>query len=150
MSADPTVGARRTRAATVVALAAAVAALASAVAGLRPVLSTLDDQRRDVLALPKTLRDDPVGLYLGLDTEGWRRLETAVGRGDRYAIVSGRPEQHEVRNYAAYSLLPAIQVSDPEAADAVLYYGAEPPPGVECARIGRLLCLAERERGEAR
>ena len=28
--------------------------------------------------------------------------------------------QHEIRNYAAYSLLPAIQVADPEEADVVV------------------------------
>ena len=122
--------------------AASLAALVSALWGAWIGVSELDDWRREYGTLPPSLRDDPVALFLGYDDGVWETLRRSVDKGDRYAIVAVGEGRFEVRNYAAYTLLPAIQVSSPALADVVVYYGVEPPAG--CVVLGRDVCV---ERG---
>ena len=51
-----------------------------------------------------------------------------------------------MRNYAAYVLLPAIQVPDPEEATVVLYWATPPPAGAACAPLAANVCLERRGR----
>ena len=129
------------------ALAAAVtaAALVSVLWGASLVVPALDDWRGPYGPLTEDLRDDPVGLFLGFDDAVWESLRRSVGRGDRYTVVTAGEARFEVLNYAAYTLLPAVQVSDPGDADVVIYYEvASPDP--ECATVGPDVCVVRRER----
>ena len=117
----------------------------SALWGARVVVPALDDWRGPYGPLTEDLRDDPVGHFLGFDDAVWESLRRSVGRGDRYAVVAAGEAPFEVLNYAAYTLLPAVQVSDPRRADVVIYYGvASPPAG--CRVVGPDVCLVRRER----
>jgi len=127
----------------VVVLAACVAALASAFGGAWVGIPKLDDWRKDYGTLTPALRDDPVALFLGFDVESWDALQRTLRNGDRYRMVARGPARFEVRNYAAYALLPAIQVTADEAADVVVYYGAD-APAVGCTRIGAEVCIRRR------
>ena len=127
-------------------LAACAAALASAFGGAWVGIPKLDDWRKDYGTLTPALRDDPVALFLGFDVESWDALQRALRKGDRYLVVARGPTRFEVRNYAAYALLPAVQVTEEENADVVVYYaGAETPAG-RCTRIGTEVCIDRRER----
>ena len=117
----------------------------SALWGASVVAPALDDWRGPYGPLTEDLRDDPVGHFLGFDDAVWESLRRSVGRADRYAVVAAGGTRFEVLNYAAYTLLPAVQVSDPERADVVIYYGvAAPYP--ECTVVGPDVCVARRER----
>ena len=128
----------------VVALVASAAALASALGGAWVGVPKLDEWRKDYGVLPPSLRDDPVALFLGFDVESWNALQRSLRKGDRYVIVARGPTRFEVRNYAAYALLPAIQVLSEEDANIVVYYGTD-APGAQCTRIGDEVCLLRRE-----
>lgn len=128
----------------VVALVASAAALASALGGAWVGVPKLDEWRKDYGILPPSLRDDPVALFLGFDVESWDALQRSLRKGDRYVIVARGPTRFEVRNYAAYALLPAIQVLSEEDADIVVYYGTD-APDARCTRIGDEVCLLRRE-----
>jgi hypothetical protein len=128
------------RAGALVVIAASAAALLSALGGAWVGLQELDDARPHYENLPASLRDDPVGLYLGYDVATWDALGRTLGRGDRYAVVARGPGRHEVRNYAAYALLPAIQVLPDEDPDVVVHYGrARGADG--CVRVGEEACI---------
>ena len=75
----------------------------------------------------------------------WIELRRSVGAGDRYAVIAEGGGQHEIRNYAAYSLLPGIQVRDPADADVVIYYGVA-APGEGCRSVGKEVCVVRRSR----
>jgi hypothetical protein len=131
---------------TALVAAATAAALVSALWGLRVVVPALDDWRAAYGPLSEDLRDDPVGHFLGFDDAVWEALSRAVGQGDRYAVVASGDGRFEIGNYAAYRLLPAVRVSDPEHADVVVYYGVEPPPDTGCTTLGADVCVVRRER----
>jgi len=125
----------------VLALSAALLALVSAYSGLKTSLPRLDDTRVFWDALAPALRDDPVADLYGFGEPVWIELRNSVGPGDRYAVVAEGDGQHEIRNYAGYSLLPAIQVSDPADADVVIYYGVT-APGEGCVSVGEDVCVS--------
>lgn len=128
----------------VVVLACAVAAL-SVVAGLRWVAPTLDGWKDDYGTLSPSGREDAVPRSLGFDPGVWSRLRREVlAAGDRYAVVASGVDRFEVRNYAAYALLPAIQVSDATKASVIVFYGSEPPRGTACTPVGEGACVARR------
>ena len=126
------------------AVSASFAALVSAFWGLKVGLPRLDDARQYWNALEPSLRDDPVAELYGFGEPLWKELRRSVGKGDHYAVVATGEGQHEIRNYAAYSLLPAIQVRDPADADVVIYYGVAAPPGADCVRVGKHVCVVRR------
>lgn len=120
------------------------AAIASALGGARIVQVDLEGWRERYGAMEPSTREGEVARSIGLNATAWERLRRLVGVGDRYAIVARAPEQHEVRNYASYLLLPAIQVADVADANVVIYYAPDPPPRPGCIRIGRM-CLVRLE-----
>jgi hypothetical protein len=128
----------------VLALASA-AALASAVWSTHAVLPVLEDWSDYYGPRDQAAREQEIELSLGFDVEVWERLRRSVRAGDRYAVVADGLDQHEVRNYAAYSLLPAIQVADVADANVVVYYATDPPPESPCTRIGGNVCVLRRE-----
>jgi len=138
-------GLLRSQSSRVVVVAASVAALASVLGGAWVGIPKLDDWRKDYGTLPPSLRDDPVALFLGFDVASWDALQRTLRKGDRYAVVARGPSRFEVRNYAAYALLPAIQVTAPEDADVIVYYGTVGPAS-GCERIGKEACIVRRER----
>jgi hypothetical protein len=107
-------------------------------------LPDLDGWRKPYGPLPGSLRDDPVGHFLGYDVRVWEALRRSIRRGDRYAVVARGEGRFEVRNYAAYALLPAIQVAEIADADVVVYYETE-PPGPGCTPVGSEVCIVRRE-----
>ena len=129
----------------VLVVVASLAALVSAVGGAFAGLPELDEWRRDYGAMPESLRDDPIAVFLGFDDDVWETLRQSARKGDRYAVVARGERRFEVRNYAAFSLLPAIQVLDPADADVVIYYQTDPPAGSRCRAIGDGVCLLRRE-----
>lgn len=124
---------------------AAAAALASAVWGAYVGLERMDEARVYYAGLEPAEREDEIELALGFDSELWDEIRKSVRADDRFIVVSDAFEQHEVRNYAAYTLLPAIQVSDIEKATVVLYYANDPPAGSQCVLLGRDVCLERRD-----
>jgi hypothetical protein len=131
---------RRAGLARLLATGAALVALASAFMGLKVGVPRLDDTRRFWNELAPSLRDDPVADLYGFGEPLWLQLERRVGRGDRYAVVAEGDGQHEIRNYAAYRLLPAIQVRDPADADVVIYYDVS-PPDTSCIPVSEDVCV---------
>ena len=79
----------------------------------------------------------------GLGEPRWVELRHRSD-GDRYAVVADGDGQHEIRNYAAYSLLPAIQVTDPADADVVIYYAVHHQPRLRPRR--KDVCVVRRTR----
>ena len=121
----------------------AIAALASTFWGLKTGLPRLNDERAYWSATPDQIRDDPVAEVFGYGDARWERLARSVGEGDRYAVVAQGEGQHEVRNYAAYRLLPAIQVRMPSEANVIVFYEV----GVsraDCLRVGKDVCIVRR------
>lgn len=97
-------------------------------------------------SLEQAEREAEIELALGFDHRLWSEIRRAVRDDDRFVVVSDAFEQHEVRNYAAYSLLPAIQVSSVEDATVVIYWANEPPVGSPCVELGRNVCAERRDR----
>jgi hypothetical protein len=133
----------RARAGHALVVVAAVAALAVALVGGWFTARKLDDWRTTYGELAPEIRDDPVGVFLGFDDATWEELRRLLERGDRYAVVAAGEGQHEVRNYAAYRLLPAIQVLRPVDAEVVVHYRPEPAPS-GCAPVGKDACIVRR------
>ena len=134
---------RRAALSRILAISASLTALVIAFQGLGIAVPRLDDGRAYWAALPPELSDDPVAHLYGFGEPLWIELREAVGEGDRYAVVAEGDGQHEIRNYAAYSLLPGIQVSDPADADVVIYYNVR-PPATGCVRVGKDVCIVRR------
>ena len=134
------------RAGDLLVVVAAVAALVSAVWGASLALDRMNEARDYYSGLEPALREEEIELSLGFDSEEWRRIRGSVRAEDRFAVVSDAFEQHEVRNYASYTLLPAIQVADPEDATVVLFWGARPPDGSPCTPLGENACIERRGR----
>jgi hypothetical protein len=132
-------------ASAVVVRAACVAVLASVLGSAWVGIPKLDDWRTRYGPLTPELRDDPVALFLGFDVESWDALQRALGERERYLVVAQGPTRFEVRNYAAYALLPAIQVATQEDADVVVYYGTAASEA-SCTRIAAEVCIRRRER----
>ncbi len=81
-------------------------------------------------------------LYGYGDARVWHALRRSLHAGERYAVVAEGDRQYDIRNYAAYSLLPAILVRDPGDADVVIYDGVRGPPG--CIGVGQGVCFMRR------
>jgi hypothetical protein len=124
-------------------VSASLAALVSAYEGLRVGVPRLDDARAYWATLAPEVSDDPVARLYGFGEPVWIELRDSVGAGDRYAVVAEGEGQHEIRNYAAYSLLPGIQVSDPADANIVIYYDVQ-PPATGCVLVGKNVCIVRR------
>jgi hypothetical protein len=133
------------RAGSAVVAVASAAAIASALGVSRAVLTHLDEWRERYGAMQPSAREGEVARSIALDVGTWERLRRSVREGDRYVVVADAPEQHEVRNYAAYALLPAIQVAEVATANVVIYYSFDPPPRPPCVRIGKRICLVRLE-----
>jgi hypothetical protein len=134
---------RRATLSRILVVSASLTALVIAFEGLRITVPRLDDTRAYWAALAPGLRNDPVAHLYGLGEPVWVELRQSVRKGDRYAVVAEGDGQHEIRNYAAYSLLPGIQVSDPADADVVIYYDV-PPPATGCVPVGTNICIVRR------
>jgi hypothetical protein len=130
---------------TAIAALAVALALGSAGYGARVLLANFDDARDRYGRLQASAREDEIERSLGFEVSAWEQLAQSVGADDRYTIVSDALEQHEVRNYAAYLLLPAIQVSTIDDADVVVYYATDPPEPARCVSIGTGICVQRRE-----
>lgn len=103
------------------------------------------DRARDYyVSLEPEEREQEIELALRFDHALWREIREAVDADDRFAVVSEAPEQHEVRNYANYALLPAIQASTVEEASLVIYYASTPPSGSSCEPLGSNVCVERR------
>ena len=133
---------RRRRAVLSRALAtsASLAALLTAFWGLEIGLPRLDDGREFWNKLAPSLRDDPVADLYGFGEPVWVELRRSVRAGDRYAVIAEGDGQHEIRNYAAYSLLPAVQVRNAKDADVVIYYDVT-PPDEGCISVREGVCV---------
>jgi hypothetical protein len=124
----------------------AAAVLLSAIWNAYLAIENMDRARDQYTELTTAEREQEVERSLGFDLATWNAIRRAVGEDDRFAVVSDAPEQHEVRNYAAYVLLPAIQVPDPEEATVVLYWATPPPAGAACEPLAANVCLERRGR----
>ena len=118
--------------------------LASAVWGARDALERMDAARDYYASLEPEEREEEIELSLRFDSALWRRIRGSVRDDDRFYVVSEAPEQHEVRNYAAYSLLPAILVPLIEEATVVIYWASAPPSGSRCVALGANVCVERR------
>jgi hypothetical protein len=128
-----------------VTVAFAIAALGSAASSARVVVPQLDSLRERYGPLEPASREQAAVASLGFDVRMWERLSRSVREGDRYNVVADVPYQHEIRNYAGYALLPAIQVADPEDANVVVYWQEDPPAGADCTGIGDGVCVLRRQ-----
>jgi hypothetical protein len=126
----------------IVVLLACAAFVTSIVVGLRWTIPHLETWRDNYGALSESGREDIVARSLGFEPRVWDRLRAQIEDGDRYVIVASGIHRFEVRNYAAYALLPAIQVSEPRTASILIFYETVPPRGVRCAPVGRRVCIA--------
>jgi hypothetical protein len=122
----------------------AAAALLSADRSARIVLPELDAWRDDYRQLAPIERERAVLRSLGFKVPTWVRLRESLGEGDRYHVLAKVGYQHEIRNYASYALLPAIQVPRLEQADVVVYWQLEPPSGRKCVDVGQDVCVLRR------
>ena len=121
----------------------AIAALASTLWGLKVGLPALNSTRTYWEATPQQIRDDPVAELYGFGDGRWERLARYLGEGDLYAVVAQGEGEHEVRNYAAYRLLPAIQVRAAAEANVVIHYEVG-ESRVGCVRVARGICIVRR------
>jgi hypothetical protein len=137
------VGPRRARVGLAV---VAAAVLLSSIWNASLVLERMNAAREHHAAFTSAEREEAIERALGFDVAVWGEIRQAVGANDRFLVVSDAFEQHEVRNYAGYLLLPAIQVSDPEDATVVLYWATAPPRDSACVRLADDVCLERRGR----
>ncbi len=121
----------------------AIAALASTFWGLKVGLPALNFTRNYWEATPQHIRDDPVAKLYGFGDGRWEQLARSLGEGDRYAVVVQGEGEHEIRNYAAYRLLPAIQVRAASEANVVVHYEVGESRS-DCTQIGRDICIVRR------
>jgi hypothetical protein len=136
---------RALRSSNALVAAAATTALVSAVWGAYVGIGRMDEARSYYASLTPAERENEIELALGFDSPLWDEIRRAVRADDRYHVVSEALEQHEVRNYASYTLLPAIQVTDVEQATLVLYWANEPPAGSPCVELSPDVCVERRE-----
>ncbi len=113
--------------------------------GLWVTVQRLEDGVRYSDGLASLAPADPVAIVQGYDDGTWRSIRAAVGRGDRFAVVAEGDSQYDIRNYAMYTLLPAIHVSDPAQANVVIYYDV-PAPAHGCTPVGKGVCLVRTSR----
>jgi hypothetical protein len=125
-------------------LAVAGITLASAAWAAHGSLERMDRARDYYASLEPEEREQEIELALRFDHALWERIRETVEADDRFAVVSEAPEQHEVRNYANYELLPATQASTVEEATVVIYYASAPPPGSSCVPLGSNVCVERR------
>jgi len=118
-------------------------ALLSAVAGARVLIPELEDWRAGFG--DEALRDNAAARALGFDPAAWEFLDGEVRSSDRYAIVTANPSPFEVRNFAAYWLLPAVRVVDPRRADVVVYVDDVAPRDAYCFEGRQHVCVVRRE-----
>jgi hypothetical protein len=123
--------------------AAATVVLASATWSAAESLQRMEAGRDLYAPLTPREREEKVVRALGFDVGVWRQIGSSIGPDDRYTVVSDAFEQHEVRNYAAYALLPAVQVPL-EDATVVLYWGSSAPSRARCERLAANACLERR------
>ncbi len=128
-----------------IALLASATVLVGALVNARVVVLEHNELRERYGPLEPARREDEIVRSLGFDPDVWERLRSSVHAGDRFNIVAQGVGQHEVRNYAAYSLLPAIQVSDSSAANVVVYYEIDPPSAARCTPVGERVCVVRRK-----
>jgi hypothetical protein len=122
----------------------AAAALYSALTSARVLLPDLDTWKDEYSRLEPIERERAALLSLGFDTDTWVALRASLRDRDRYHIAAEVEYQHEIRNYAGYALLPAVLVSEPEDADAVVYWAMRPQGDQDCVRIAREVCVVYR------
>ena len=122
----------------------AAAALYSALTSARVLLPDLDAWKDEYSRLEPIERERAALLSLGFDTDTWVALRASLRDRDRYHIAAEVEYQHEIRNYAGYALLPAVLVSEPEDADAVVYWAMRPQGDQDCVRIAREVCVVYR------
>ena len=134
------------RASDVLVVVAAAAALLGAVWGARLSLDRMEFALDTYPPLTQLEREQEIERSLGFDPGLWRAIGASVEDDDRFFVVSDAPEQHEVRNYAKYLLLPAIEVPDADDATVVLYWKARPPGGSACRELEDGVCLERRGR----
>ena len=132
------------RASEVLVVVAAGAALVSAAWGMRNALDRMEVARSHYSGMEPRLREEAVERALGFDPETWTAIRRSVRADDRFVVVSDATEQHEVRNYANYTLLPAIQVADRDDATVVLYWANKPPQGSRCTELAQNVCIERR------
>ncbi|HVM18204.1 MAG TPA: hypothetical protein VM290_11540 [Gaiellaceae bacterium] len=133
---------RRGRAVLLAALAIVAVAGALAVARWPGSVGTVHELTAENRALSET--DRAIGArYLDISPEFLFAARELIPEDDTFAVLTG--DRVEVAtpttltalpSYSAYFLLPRRQVADPAAADWVLCYGCEPPPGTEVAWEG--------------
>jgi hypothetical protein len=86
----------------------------------------LDHRRAEALAAART---DPA-LGAGYAAGAFRSFRSALDDGSRFTLVYDasfdRNERGFYRLFSGYYLYPAVAVSDPAAADAVMVFGAPP------------------------
>lgn len=117
------------RAAHALAAALAASALLGGATTWRE-LGAIHDRWRDV---PHADAARAPALRAGVDPRPFEAAAGRLARGDRYFVHTPPgdarvfvDEGTVVRTYAAYALLPAVQVADPADADVVVSYGAAP------------------------
>jgi hypothetical protein len=109
---------------------------------------SLDGLHDDYAGLSKLERESRARSLVDLDQDAWRFVRARVQAGDTYAIVT-RPGTAGaiLRAYAAYSLLPAVQVETPEQADAVFLVGVQARGLEVCADRTKLpVCIQGQRR----
>ena len=112
------------------------------------------DQLRDAFGDMSTLRRERrAGVLNELDSSAWDFARAHVRKGDTYLIVThgrrgdGTTRDGITRAYASYWLLPAVQVSERERADVLIFVradpfvDADPPPDAACETQSRSMCV---------
>lgn len=122
----------------------AIVALAFAYDAARVTVPALQVWKNEYDDHSPEIREEATVASLGFDPDTWDRLDEALGEGDRYHVLAEVGYQHEIRNYAGYRLLPAVQVPEPEDANLVVYWQLPPPAGEECADVGQDVCVLRR------
>ncbi len=115
------------------AAALAAVALVSAAVSAPRTWDHMSEQRDRYGAMSDAEAEDWAATYHELDAAPFEGFARAVGRGDRYYVHTPRgdeigffDEAGVARTWAAFRLLPAIQVDDPAHADKIVAYRADP------------------------
>ena len=140
--------ARRDRLRIAIAVVAATSLVLSAVIGLQATIDGLRDWYDRYSSETTPVRERAAGERHRFDAAAWDELRGYLGLGDRYIVVTPKGAAEGwvdrgvvTRTYAAYRLLPAIQVIDAAEANAVVYIDAEPPPDAVCVDVARRHCV---------
>jgi hypothetical protein len=134
--------------------AAAVAGalwVASAGVGGAFLAGDLSDYRGEFGDMSRREAEHEAGRHHGFEPAVWDFLRRHVRAGERYAVVTpgGRPrgftnEGAVTRTYAAFWLLPAVQVERPRDADVVVYVGVRPGGEATCVPGRPRACVSRR------